>query len=827
MLESLFSTQLLGNFLKKSSILLSLFFLMGQGAFAQNLPKNLQIKTAVEIGDETNDYADADKTVSKGRFIFYQIQVSNVSSIETLNRLTLLMDTPDSLDYVSNSAKITSGTNEAPLDISDINGESALQWGFTFDSLNPSEKRVITLQFQVSKDIPETPAFTLAWASVLDVYSGITVVSNTVENRIFGESAPGLQATSSPLPEPGTPVSGGSLIYYNYQIRNTDGEIAKAVKFTPMIPAHTQCLQGCVPESFGDLGPNEIRPFTLLVEVSPALDGVNEIKNLGFDLTATGLPPIQNRTPIVHPTSTIGGAASGALKVDIRQSPNLVLNTANGEPRPDKADLTETLYTLTYQGRHIPYTYPNFSGNGGYTYPMDHPCSHYYPQMWGATTTAYNSSGGYCDNIANCPISSSPLIFNINTTLPTHAPKLEFTVNIPTYPYGSNVMADYYMENGGTLPIPTKLTESRATENGGGGQVATAITLNVTEDTWRYQQYSTEECTYTEDDCEEDCERTMDIPLFRWEKASSTLLTETAKDTTDISVYTSTAWLKTKGGHIGTNDRLSNGTETLANFVDLGIPAFSNHLTPSSIYTPPDETNAELMIFGKNGTDSMKTKSSDLWKVTGTDFGFLKEGDAYDRANNPRDFKKDLLLQEKYGPVKKDALLSPAGKTLELGDGNVWAESGNYTFGQEGVDDTVTLSGGQARIYVEGDVFINANLKFSVSSGSHYRDLTSVRIDARNIYVSGEVTDIQAFLQARESFHTGRSKNQLRILGDVIAGNTYWERQPLLETKPEEFNKPSEYLIEDLRKYVVPPPGDTEVPEDYQVWKQVNPSTGE
>ena len=80
---------------------------------------------------------------------------------------------------------------------------------------------------------------------------------------------------------------------------------------------------------------------------------------------------------------------------------------------------------------------------------------------------------------------------------------------------------------------------------------------------------------------------------------------------------------------------------------------------------------------------------------------------------------------------------------------------------------------------------------------------------------------------ARDTFKSGESRKQLRVLGDVIANNTVWERQPLLEFSPKEFNKPSEYIIEDMRKYVVPPPGDTEVPDDYNVWRQVNPSTGE
>ena len=130
-------------------------------------------------------------------------------------------------------------------------------------------------------------------------------------------------------------------------------------------------------------------------------------------------------------------------------------------------------------------------------------------------------------------------------------------------------------------------------------------------------------------------------------------------------------------------------------------------------------------------------------------------------------------------------------------------------------------------IYTKGDVYINADIKYKTSRSSNYNDITSVRIDARNIYVNGEVEDLEVMLLAREGFHSGVSKKQLRILGDVIAKNTFWEREPLLEYDVEEVNKPSEYIIEDMRKYIVPAPGDTELPDDYTIWRQVNPATGE
>jgi hypothetical protein len=414
--------------------------------------------------------------------------------------------------------------------------------------------------------------------------------------------------------------------------------------------------------------------------------------------------------------------------------------------------------------------------------------------------------------------------------LPAGAPKMVFTQNITTYSHGQSTdQINNYMKSGGTFVNPTMLTESRAVENGSMGIVSSNVSLTASEDLWTYAYSGQTQyfCTYYYS-CgrHSTCSQRYYRPIYTWQR-SVYPVTENATDTTNITVYTSTAWLKTQGGHIGTNSEFTNGGNTVANYVNLGIPSFTNFLTPSSNYTPPGATNAEYMIFGKNGTGSFESESGASWKVTGTEFPFLQRGEAYDRATNPRDYEDDMFKREKSGEVQQSKLPSIINGTFDLKDDIIWKNSGSITFGRAGVDDTVTLTGGQARIYTDGDVYINANIALGTSSATSYENITSVRIDARNIYVSGEVTDIELQLLARGEFHSGKSKKQLRVLGDVIAGQSFWEREPLEEQSPTEFNKPSEYIIEDMRKYVAPAPGDTQIPDDYTIWRQVNPSTGE
>lgn len=817
-----------------AALFMLFFAIYSASTYAETTLEDIEIELGVEVGNEFIDFDDADTTIEKGRFMTYQIAVHN-NGTNTHENLIVLMDTPDYMVYVPETTYVQEISSPEAFQVLDIDGVSGLEIGYEVESLSGGSSVYFLVQYQISvpETVPDDPLYTVAWASVFGQYSAIPITSEVIENTISGEAMPTIQVETLAYPEVGESVNSGFYITYSYTLHNVGGVTASDVTFTTFLPDHTYCESGCGLFNIGEIEPNFKVYITMIVLVESNLEGVSEITNIGFDCGGSNFAATQNRESIIHPIDLDAVEDEGEFIVDIIQIPDIILNSSDGSSaRYDQADVTETVYTLTYDGRHRNPTYPSLSSSAQSV--TSRPCGNFYHgNEFGAYFYAYNSSGGGCEDINMCPISSSPIVFNIDTVLPEAAPRLEFTTNIPTYSHGSSTSAiNSYMNLGSMFTIPDFLTQSRAVENGALGFVSSTVSASVAEDRWQYvyADYDVYLCTRCYS-CGLGCTYCVnyDRPVYEWKKMSSGTVNLADTDETDITVYTSTAWLKTEGGHIGTNDNFTNNADTIANYVDIGgnpviIPS---HLTPSDIYTPPGETNSEYMIFGNNGTGTFQSESGDDWKVTGTEFPFVQRGEAYDRENNSRDYYDDLLTREMYGEVIVDGLPSVLTGVVDLGDDIIWSNTGDIIIGQAGINDTVAFYGGQARIYTTGDVYINANIFYYINQAASYNEITSVRIDARNIYVSGEVTDLEVMLLARESFHSGQSKNQLRILGDVIAGQSYWEREPLLEFDPIEFNKPSEHIIEDMRKYVVPPPGDTELPDDYTIWRQVNPSTGE
>ncbi|MFH0837963.1 MAG: hypothetical protein V1880_01715 [Patescibacteria group bacterium] len=817
-----------GHRIKSFGLIVLVFLLLVTKVHSDTTWEDIGVKLSIEIGDSNEDFDDAEDTVEKGRFVTYRVEVANTGD-QVHSSLVVLMEPPEFMNYVPGSTAYMADEASGFVGLSDADELSPLNLGYEIDNIYPGSSVFFSVRYQVA--VPDSekddPIYTLAWANVMGKYAVTPTLSNLIETAISGEAKAVINVVAEPSPPAGQPVDGGLYIDYQYTLHNVGGLPANGIIFKPYLPQHTTCAQDCGNFSVTTLQPDEEAIVTMVVQVDADLEGVTQIENIGYDLNADEIDFIENRDPIIHPVGEGAIPEGGDFVVTIEQVPNIILNSANGIARADKGDLTETVYDTWYAGRHQQYTYPALSTNEGYTYREGMDCSYWFPHKFNAYTYAYNSVGGGCDGyISSCPPMSTPIQFSVSTVLPGGAPKLLFTKNTTSYLYGEaspDFLVNNYMKNGGTYQAPRIFTESRAAENGANGIVETKVTSTVSEDRWQYVQFSTSTCNVTcgENTCP------IEIPRYRWQKVQSTPVQLSDTDITDITVYTSTAWLKTEGGHIGTNDRFTGNSLTDANYVDLGNPVIKpNFLTPSDTYTPPGETNSDYMIFGKNGTGSFKSASGDDWLQTGTEFPFLEQGEAYDRADNPRDYYQDMLVREKFGPVKSDQLESLLTGTVDIGDGIVWNQTGDITIGQTGGTEVV-FTGGQSRIYTAGDVYINSDIRLGTSQGQSYRNITSLRIDARNIYVSGLVTNLEVMLLARGSFYSGVSKNQLRILGDVIAGKAHWERQPLLEVDPEEFNKPSEYIIEDMRKYVIPVPGDTTVPDDYNIWRQVNPATGQ
>jgi hypothetical protein len=800
--------------------------LISSAAVRSDTPwKDLDVQLFIEIGnDPVGDFMDAEETVERGRFIQYKIVVTNTGSTSHFD-LNVLMNTPQYMSYVPESTRNADSGQK----LEDIQGVSPLQVGLRVDSLYPGDSTSYILQYQVTvpEGVKDDPVYTLGWASATGKYSVLPVISEPVETVISGEPRATLNVLYEAAPPAGDQVFSESNILYIYNVHNVGGLPASGIVFQPIQPDHTTCSQDCEGTTIPKLEPNRMETFMMSVQVNEDIEGVTEIINPGYDLNANEIEFIEHREPIVHPTGMPGETAETDFIVEIEQVPNIILNSPNGQPRPDKGDLSETVYEFWYEGRKKQYTYPNLSSNGKYIFREGAEyCSFEYPHKFNTHTYAYNShmKEALCeDHISKCGLKDSSILFSVNTTLPQSAPRLVFTVNEKTYNYGEGYQTGFingYMQNGGRFNLPDMFTESRAVENGANGIVGTTVNATVSEDKWQYVKYDTFDCPCPGEGCY------IKVPRYRWEKVSSEEVPLNDTDETNITVYTSTAWLKTEGGHMGTNEQFTNNAQTDANVVDLGNPVIKpNFLTPSDAYTPPGETNAEYMIFGNNGTGAMVSESGDSWMQEGAEFPYLQRGEVYDREENPRNFAQDLIDRQMYGQVKVNELPQEITDDIDLGDDLVWLVSGDLTIGRVGGPDIV-FKGGQSRIYVTGTVTINSNIVYETSVAGSYNDITVVRLDAENIFIDGSVTNLELMLLARGEFRSGVSKKQLRILGDVIAGQAIWERQPLNELNPTEFNKPSEHVIEDMRKYVIPAPGDTTVPDDYNIWRQVNPATG-
>src|SRR5690606_7431368 len=172
----------------------------------------------------------------------------------------------------------------------------------------------------------------------------------------------------------------------------------------------------------------------------------------------------------------------------------------------------------------------------------------------------------------------------------------------------------------------------------------------------------------------------------------------------------------------------------------------------------------------------------------------LSRGEMYDRDKYPRDYMDDLLNKQIYGkvlrlnnPSERPSEMAVNGTTIifpqrmNLSPDTVYYFKGDAIIG-DGTNDVV-LSGGRARLVIEGSASIRSNIKYDRHSG----DLTtipSVRLHTNgNISINPSVTDVELMMLAESEFHSGRSDQQLRILGDVIAYKTFWGRSPLNQVR--------------------------------------------
>jgi hypothetical protein len=379
------------------------------------------------------------------------------------------------------------------------------------------------------------------------------------------------------------------------------------------------------------------------------------------------------------------------------------------------------------------------------------------------------------------------------------------------------------------------------------GKIETENSFTVVEEIWSFAyQGKLDTLSCWIEGCDNCGSFPIPISTYKWQRVSQRTLKLEASDRDYITALTSVAWLQTKNGNLGFGEAFWNSVPGNGdpNFVQLSDRTIS---TEMKFYTPPGEYNADFIIYSPENSDPLLSRIGEKIVSLGFDQGFigpnetrkLSRGESYDRTEYPRDYMDDLLNKQIYGKVVRLNADRPTGFSLSgstlvftgpfsFESDTVYHYKGDAIIGSSGGSSPLVISGGRARLVVDGNVRIASNINYSKNSGD-LSQIPSLRLHATgNILIDPSVTDIELMMLAENEFHSGKSDQQLRILGDVIAYKTFWERFPLNEARnaDDALNKPSEVIYEDFRKYLLTPPGDKKLPDTGHFWREVGAGSG-
>lgn len=704
------------------------------------------------------------------------------------------------------------------------------------------------------------------------------------------EENPKLSVELSAIPSANNNVYQGSIITYIVRVTNTTKQPVTNLIIEGHVPPQTSCKSGnCNGVNLSS--PSELQSkgsyeYTFTVQVNENASG-SSITHPGqhiiykgeseqiFDMTSNAI----THTLISSPEPT------GDFTHDITLNRRIVLNSKDRTARTDLGDLSKVIHTFQYTGTNK-YVYP-FLANGSpppHTFTRNY-CnevgfngpSSTYDAPFSSTLYLYNSSSAIRSQqlLYSSQMSNVDLNFAITTDLPSMRPEFLSTtgrgsvhqdrinygvssgrsvvdgINAVNYfmRHGGEIIDGYLLDEGRTISTqPMPISEFRAVADGQGGEINTSnqgssIQGVISEDLWLYQQAGTRPPITCSKRCgKRTCTRQVVPPEYKWILFSSRQIPLVASDKDYITALTSVAWLQTKYGHIGFGEDFWNTTPTIGNpnWVQLSDRSLA---TEMKFYTPPNEYNADFIIYSPDQSDPLRSKLGEKITASEIDQGFLahgtlSRGEAYDRSEYPRDYMDDLLNKQVYGKVVRLNQSSGRPSGMSVNDNSlllfgtvVFQPDTIYYFKGDAIigngTNDVVLSGGRARLVIEGNADIRGNIKYDRHSG----DLTfipSVRLHTTgNISIRPQVTDVELMMLAEQEFHSGRSDQQLRILGDVIAYKTFWERSPLNQERENEemVNKPSEIIYEDFRKYILTPPGDKKLPDPGHYWREVSEST--
>jgi hypothetical protein len=706
----------------------------------------------------------------------------------------------------------------APVDISVFNSDINL------GTLEVAQCTHITYQVTVNSDV--TP-----WENiVLNNYYSYNWKTefkdtNIVYNPITANTYNAL-LTLVPNPDSGTSIKTGDYITYQAIAKNT----GLTTIWTGTITCHkftdnnqTTCKVGnCWSSySFTDLDPGVEIAVNYSVQTSNNLsiwEKIEEQCTLSYQ-TESGNKHT-NSNEVYHTIQWWGQTVDGGVFDLSINTAYRLLNTPDGNPRPDGYDSDYITYEYQYTGSQRANVYPTISQNGSYTDSRWSCSSITWPNTPNAIT--YNINSNSTSPQSNLSLSSNSLEFSLYTTLPSTKPKTilhEWTL-YPKHTITWSELNTWYV-NGGTKDLPKESTKHRAIENGTSWEVSSRIQGDIMRHKWKYVPYDTSRCSYScwSDENPRTCRRSY--TLYRWEVVESTPLH--FEDTSDRSVTVggTTGWIKTSNGNIHTNNGISLEW-TDANKYDLDSSRTNVNSAPR-LYTPPGQTNADYVISSSAGSTNLKTKSN--WYINNKTV-IRGHWDVYTRTQNQRDFYDDLLNKQLYGEVieKTDTVLTK----LDLELNKVYHYTWWDIYFDNGTNDFI-VSWKKATIVIEGDLHIKSDMYYDPNQvENRIEDLVNLWAIVRwNIYVYRRVQYTVWAWYVDKTLHTWTWVQTLKHIWLWVADDIVFQRKAP-EYYERDVNEPSEWVVFDDKFFFATPPGFANL--DDGIWSyssNINQYTGE
>lgn len=492
--------------------------------------------------------------------------------------------------------------------------------------------------------------------------------------------------------------------------------------------------------------------------------------------------------------------SNGSFSLYLDTAPKL-LNSPDGNPRPDGWDKSLIKYQYQYTGSKFKFMYPDQSSPGSYVLSRGRCGSMTLPYTPNSISYNINSSDTSPRN--NLSLSSKSQLWNITTTLPNGIPKTTLSNgSLTPYYYQAGSSMNQWFSQGWLNNFPSSSTEHRALVQGTNGMVNATIVGTVNVDTWQYVNYTNGTCSYscrcTAEGWCDTCYRSY--PRYRWERVDSKPLIFTASNKATVTVWVASAFFKTTNGQVHTNNKITwDGTS--ANTYKLGLDGTTTVVSPPKLYSPPGSYHWDYIVSSNSSDTNLKSK---VWRYLYNKNIPMWHGYVYDRENNKRDFYDDILVKEKYGKVIKTWLQNPV-KSLDLDLNTIYYYPGDLTIYNAAGD--VKVKWQKATILVGGDLYIKSNLVYDLWYKTSTRDaLTMLWVIVRwDIYISPNVTDTVWVWHVDRVLHTWDSVYQLRHLGQWTAWAFDLERKAP-EHYEREVNEPAEHIdFYNLVYYLVPP----------------------